>query len=168
MIVVINGALGVGKSETAWALLSRFDRAVMLDGDYLGAVRPFDIDDPARTQYLYKTIGQLIEWHQTNGYRNFVINYVFEAPAELARLLNELKPFDTRPHVVWLSCAEAEHMARIERRNHDDVDRERHRARELRTIMQNAASTGWLGDKFDTTALSATEVAEAIYRKMVR
>src|SRR5512133_2808986 len=43
MIVIINGPLGVGKTSISWALLERFERAVMLDGDYLGAVQPFEI-----------------------------------------------------------------------------------------------------------------------------
>ena len=38
MIIIINGSLGVGKTEISWELIERFDRAVMLDGDYLGAV----------------------------------------------------------------------------------------------------------------------------------
>jgi len=38
MIVIINGPCGIGKTSVAWALNARFDRAVMLDGDYIGAV----------------------------------------------------------------------------------------------------------------------------------
>jgi len=31
MIVIINGPLGIGKTSVSWALLKRFERAVMLD-----------------------------------------------------------------------------------------------------------------------------------------
>jgi 2-phosphoglycerate kinase len=40
MIIIISGPLGVGKTEVAYTLIEKFDRAVMLDGDYLGAVHP--------------------------------------------------------------------------------------------------------------------------------
>src|SRR3972149_1562590 len=59
MIVIINGALGVGKTETAWKLLEHFERAVMLDGDTIGAVQPFEIYDEQRIEYLYQTLRQL-------------------------------------------------------------------------------------------------------------
>src|SRR3974390_2861125 len=53
MIVILNGPLGVGKTEVAWKLIEKFERAVMLDGDYLGAVHPFEIRDEQRVAYLY-------------------------------------------------------------------------------------------------------------------
>jgi hypothetical protein len=37
VIVIINGQCGIGKASVAWELNARFDRAVMLDGDYIGA-----------------------------------------------------------------------------------------------------------------------------------
>jgi nucleoside-triphosphatase THEP1 len=80
MIIIINGPLGVGKTEVSGKLIEYFDKAVMLDGDYLGAVRPFDLHDPQRVEYLYQTIAHNVEWHVTHGYHNFVVNYVFEKP----------------------------------------------------------------------------------------
>lgn len=78
MIVILNGSVGVGKTSVSCALNESLDRSVMLDGDYLGAVRPFEIYDDARVAYLYKTVVHLLEFHQAHGYTNFVINYVLE------------------------------------------------------------------------------------------
>jgi hypothetical protein len=64
MIVIINGPLGIGKTETAWALLDLFDRAVMLDGDYVGAVRPFAIYDAQRLRDLFDTMHLLVDHYQ--------------------------------------------------------------------------------------------------------
>ena len=83
MIIIINGSLGVGKTETSWELTALFERAVMLDGDYIGAVHPFEIHNSQRVEYLYQTIRHLMIWHQQNGYDDFVINYVFERPKSL-------------------------------------------------------------------------------------
>ncbi len=83
MIIIINGSVGVGKSSTSWELAARFDQSFMLDGDYIGAVHPFEIYDLARINYLYQTLSHLIQFHQSHGYKNFVINYVFEEALQL-------------------------------------------------------------------------------------
>ena len=75
MIVIINGPCGIGKTSVAWELNAQFERAVMLDGDCIGAVRPFEIYDDARITYLYRTLHHLIAYHVEQGdYHNFVIN----------------------------------------------------------------------------------------------
>ena len=56
MIIILNGSLGVGKTTTAWILLGKFTRAIMLDGDYIVAVHPFNLYDEKRIDYLYKTM----------------------------------------------------------------------------------------------------------------
>ena len=43
MIVILNGSVGVGKTATSWKLHEKFDKSVMLDGDFIGAVHPFEI-----------------------------------------------------------------------------------------------------------------------------
>src|SRR6266496_4417017 len=42
MIIIINGPLGIGKTQASWALVRRFPRAVMLDVDYVAEFHPFD------------------------------------------------------------------------------------------------------------------------------
>jgi cytidylate kinase len=56
MIVILDGPLGVGKTEVAWKLVEKFERAIMLDGGYLGAVYPFEIHGEQRMVYPYDTI----------------------------------------------------------------------------------------------------------------
>jgi tRNA A37 N6-isopentenylltransferase MiaA len=86
MIVIINGPCGVGKTEVSWNLVERFPEGVMLDGDHIGAVHPFEIYDQQRIAYLYQTIRHLVAFHIEHGYTNFVVNYVFETPESLAEL----------------------------------------------------------------------------------
>jgi len=70
MIIFINGPLGVGKTEVAWKLIEKFDRAVMLDGDYLGAVHPFEIDGEGRVTYLDGTMCHVARFHADHGWRS--------------------------------------------------------------------------------------------------
>jgi broad-specificity NMP kinase len=120
VIVIINGPCGIGKTSVAWELNARFDRAVMLDGDYIGAVHPFEIYDEARVAYLFETIHHLIAFHIEQGsYHDFVINYVFETPEELAALRHLLSDLDDVIYAYRLVAS-------------DDVIEERIRKRELR------------------------------------
>lgn len=165
MIVIINGPLGIGKSETSWELLRLFERAIMLDGDYLGAVQPFEIYDPGRVEYLYQTLHHVIAWHGEHGYRHFVVNYVFETPESLARLRHLLADLDDEIYAFRLTCAENEIESRIRQRS-NDPDRlawELHRFRELAAIQDVSATRGDLGFVVDTTSLTAAQVARAIW-----
>jgi GrpB-like predicted nucleotidyltransferase (UPF0157 family)/predicted kinase len=168
MIIVINGPLGVGKTEVAWKLIEKFDQAVMLDGDYLGAVRPFDLHDPQRVTYLYDTICHVARFHTEHGYRNLVVNYVFEKPESLAQLRRALNDIDDVTYAFRLTCSAEEIDRRIRSRS-DDPDRlawELKRFRELQAIQDANARRGDLGFVIDTTRLSIEEVADAIWRNI--
>jgi GrpB-like predicted nucleotidyltransferase (UPF0157 family)/predicted kinase len=165
MIVIINGALGVGKTEVSWKLIEHFDQAIMLDGDYLGAVQPFEIYDDARVEYLYQTIRHIVAWHVEHGYHNFVVNYVFETPESLSQLRQMLSACDDVTYAFRLTCSEAEMERRLQSRS-SDADRlrwELNRFRELAAIQDENARRGDLGDVIDTTALTIDQAAEAIW-----
>lgn len=170
MIIIINGALGVGKTEVAWKLIEYFDRAILLDGDYLGAVYPFEIYDGQRVDYLYQTIHHLVAFHVEHGYRNFVINYVFETPESLARLRQLLAELDDVTYAFRLTCGDEEMERRIRSRS-DDADRlkwESKRFRELTAIQNRNAERGDLGYPIDTTSLTIDEAADAIWRSIMQ
>lgn len=166
MIIIINGPLGVGKTETSWNLLYRFDRGVMLDGDYLGAVWPFEIYDAQRVEYLYQTLRHNILFHTAHGYQNFIINYVFEQPETLARLRSLLDGLAGEILAFRLVCDETEHERRVRGRSTDgeQLAWELQRFRELQSIQTAAAARGDLGYVIDTTHLSLPEVGERIWK----
>ncbi len=167
MIIIINGPLGIGKTSLAWELNARLAPAVMLDGDYIGAVEPFEIYDEARIAYLYKTLAHLVTYHQREGgYRNFIINYVFETSKSLAELLALLRPLDDILHVFRLTCDEREMEHRIRQRGRDNYEEqlawELQRFRELLTIQEAAAQHGFLGVVVNTSTLDVAQAAAAI------
>lgn len=166
MIVIINGSLGVGKTETSWELMTRFDRAVMLDGDYIGAVHPFEIYDQDRVDYVYETLALLVNHHRCHGYENFVINYVFEQPFQLKKITSKLVGFDTDLHYFWLTCEEAEQATRIVERT-VDCEWELKRYIELNKIMKEADLNGNIGSEIITTNKTVAEVADEIYGRVV-
>jgi len=169
MIVIINGPLGIGKTSVSWALLERFERAGMLDGDYLGAVHPFDLHSPERVTYLYQTLHHLVAFHKAHGYPDLVINYVFETPESLAELRHGLSGLDDVIYAFRLMCDEAELARRIQARAaHEGLDKagldwELQRFRQLITIQEANALQGDLGFVINTTGHSPAAVAEAIW-----
>ena len=169
MIILINGPLGIGKTELSWTLLEYFERGVMLDGDFIGAVHPFEIYDPERIDYLYQTLRLLVAHHRAHGYLNFVINYVFEETQSLSRLRNMLAELDEVMYAFRLVCDPQEAERRIRQRgktNGLDAKRiswEVERARQLAAIQQAAALQGDLGYPLDTSHLSVQQTAQAIW-----
>ena len=164
MIIIINGSLGVGKTDTSWELVGLFKRAVMLDGDYIGAVHPFEIYNLQRVDYLYRTVGHLIRWHQQHGYNDFVVNYVFEKPESLAHLKRMLLELDDVVYTFRLTCAETEQEQRIRARGGNNLEWELKRFRELNAIQQAASARGDLGYPVDTTGQDAAQVAQGIWQ----
>ena len=168
MIVIINGSLGVGKTSVAEQLHWKFDKSVHLDGDAIGDVHPFEIYDQRRIYHLYRTLALLVGFHQKHDYHNFVINYVFESADSLQALLDLLHPLDPAIHVYWLTCDEMEQAKRIQGRKRDGLDWELGRFVELQRIQSKAAEAGFIGIRVDTTGLRVEEVAERIWRELLR
>ena len=168
MIVIINGPCGIGKTSVAWELNARFERAVMLDGDYIGAVQPFEIYDDARVVYLSQTLRHLISFHIEQGrYHDFVINYVFETPGQLANLRRLLADLDDVIYAYRLVASDGAIEARIRKREQEsDADLRWHlgRYKELVAIQEEAAKRGDVGFVIDTTGHTAEQVADAIWR----
>ncbi|MEA3396462.1 MAG: hypothetical protein U9R05_03270 [Chloroflexota bacterium] len=166
MILIINGPCGIGKTTVAWELVHRFDRAVMLEGDSIGAVHPFEIYDDSRVEHLYQTLRRLIAFHIERGnYHNFVIDYVFERPESLARLKSLLADFDDHIHAFRLLVAPMELEQRICERGEDPAWHLR-RAKELVAIQTRAARRGDVGAPVDTTGLSVAQAADVIWQKV--
>jgi GrpB-like predicted nucleotidyltransferase (UPF0157 family)/predicted kinase len=163
MIVIINGPLGIGKTEVSWGLVELFDQGVMLDGDYIGAVHPFEIYDDARIAYLYQTIHHLVAFHLKNGYSNFVINYVFETPESLAQLRGMLSELDDVTYAFRLSASEKEIEQRVRARENHSRNWELERFRKLSAIMESGADRGDMGFEVVTNGMTAGEVAKMIW-----
>jgi GrpB-like predicted nucleotidyltransferase (UPF0157 family)/predicted kinase len=170
MIVIINGPCGIGKTSVAWKLTGRFERAVMLDGDYIGAVHPFEIYDDTRVAYLYQTIKHLVAYHvECGGYHDFVVNYVFESPESLAALRHLLAELDAEIYAFRLVASDEVIEARIRTREQEsDADLRWHlkRYKELVAIQEQAARQGDMGFVVDTTNLTAAQVADIIWQNL--
>jgi broad-specificity NMP kinase len=162
MILIINGPLGIGKSETSWALLYRFPKAVMLDMDHIAAFHPFDFYNQEHLDYSYATLRTLLEHHIRHGYSDFVLNWVIESAEQMTRLKQAVAQHNLPIHIFRLCCDPEEIARRIQKRNRPDIEWELNRARELVAILDEAARAGDIGTVVDTTSLTPEETADLI------
>lgn len=166
MIVIINGPLGIGKTQTSWMLAEHFQRAVMLDGDYIAAFQPFDYYNQEHLAYAHSTFRVLIAHHYAHGIQCFVINWVFETSQQLAQLKQELATLELPIHIFRLRCDPEVIAQRIRRRNLPNLEFELRRSRELVDILEKAAACGDLGIAIDTTHLTVDQVVAQICREI--
>jgi broad-specificity NMP kinase len=163
MIIIVNGPLGVGKTETSWHLVEKFNPGVLLDGDYVSAIHPFDYANETQIDYAYETFGVLVAHHRSHGIENAVLNWVFETPDQLTRLMHHLEGLNAPILPYRLVCSVDEIERRIRKRGLPQVEREIRRARELVPILDGSAATGDLGHVVDTTTLTSVAVADMIW-----
>lgn len=164
MIVILNGPLGVGKTETAWKLLEYFERAAILDCDYVGGnVSSFDYHNPASVRAATGSLVALAEHQKSaSGVGDFVVSGVFENPEQLSFARSVLSQV-SEPVVTYLLLAESGILERrVRNRMNGDVEREVARALELSGILTSAK--GDLGKPFDTSQLELDTVAEMLWR----
>ena len=168
MIIIINGSVGVGKTTTAWKMISKFDKAVMLDGDFIGAVHPFEIYDKNRIDYLYQTLLHLIKFHQKHHYQHFVINYVFESHQSLEKLTKYLKETNLPIYVFWLTASDKIQRQRIKSRGmpKDEEKWSLNRFKQLNKIQKEASHKGFIGEKINTDNLSPEKVVDEVWERI--
>lgn len=162
MIIIINGSLGVGKTSISEELLWKYEKTVMLDGDALGNVNPFDIYDQNRIQHLYKTIELLVKFHNDAGFDNIIINYVFESSESLRQLIELLTPVDRNIFSFWITCEEEIQRNRIIKRNRDNIEWELKRFSELQRIQRIASQKGFIGNEINSSNISVNEIGNTI------
>jgi broad-specificity NMP kinase len=166
VIIIINGPLGIGKTQTSWALVRRFPRAVMLDADYVAEFHPFDYYNDEHLAYAHATLRVLAGHHHSHGFEHFVINWIFESPFQLERLRGLLADLGLPIYAFRLVCAPKEIERRVRRRNLPDLEYELRRSRELIQILDAAALTGDIGTPLDTTNLTPDQAADAILHQI--
>lgn len=166
MIVIVNGPLGIGKTSVSWLLLERFPRAVLLEGDYIAAIQPFDYYNQTDLDYAYRTFGLLAAHHVAHGISNIVCNWVWESAEQLARVRRELGVVALPICTYRLWCAPDVIAERVRRRNLPNLDWELQRSRELVGILDRAAFAGDMGIPIDTTTLTPDQTAQAIWNDL--
>lgn len=158
MIIIINGAPGVGKSKTAELLHEQTQNSAWVDGDWLLRVNPLTGSDKERF-LRYELIGTLAERYKKHGYETIVISFVYMGPNALAKQLEYLEKVDT----VKVFSIVVNKEALTHRHTNDTYPREKlESSLEINEKIRNLEGT----EIIDTSDLSLKEVVEVIKKKL--
>jgi hypothetical protein len=167
MIILLNGAIGVGKTTTALDLVHKISGLSVIDGELLAPIRPFDPNSSEMFDYACTTLQILLDHHSRHGFDHFVVSWILETPEKMQRFHDTI-PVNLRSSVqsFLLLCEIGELIGRIKTRNRPDVAHEIRRGRELFAVLQAAANGGNLGYPIDTTSIESESVAKLIYERL--
>ena len=93
MIVIINGAPGSGKSQTAKILFEQTGNSAWIEGDHLLATNPHDHGEQRHLRY--KNIAALAKNYHDGGFKNIFISFVYGRTEDLSEQHNLLRGIDT-------------------------------------------------------------------------
>ena len=165
-IAIINGTLGVGKTETSWEIMDLIQPAALIDIDYLYAFKPKDYANAAQQTHVYEAVDLLINHHQKLNIQRFIINGVFETPVDLSRLWTLLNHTTRKINAYRLICEQDVIQQRIKNRNEPHWQTHIGRSKQLANIQTASAKTGNIGENINTTILTLNEAAKMIIKDM--
>jgi hypothetical protein len=167
LIIILNGPLGVGKTETAWKLIECFDQAAILDCDYVGGnVSTFDFRNPDSFRRAIESLVVLARHQQSAmGITDFVVSGVFEKSEQLSFAKLMLSKI-SEPVIAYLLLAKPDALERrVRKRMNGDMEREIARANELSNILYTSSND--LGKPFDTSSLTVDEAADQLWNDIL-
>ncbi len=105
-LIVVNGTMGVGKTETCKALLKRLDKAVWLDGDWCWMMDPWVVTDETK-QLVEGNIHHLLRSFLTAScFDHVIFNWVIHQEEIFDIVLGGLQGLDFDLYKISLVCSE--------------------------------------------------------------
>lgn len=155
-ILAIAGAMGVGKSAAAGALMEQLRRTVWLDGDWCWQQgRDWHFDEGTKAMALDNICHLLRNFARNENFDRVVFSWVLHLPETWRALENELADLPVVWRPVVLTCGEAELRRRILCRGGSEED-------VRRALDRDAVCRRLPLPQLDTTALSVEQVAGKI------
>lgn len=159
MIIILNGPCGVGKSSVAKLISEQLEHPIYIKGDdVLNMVVNSEIilENILLTE---RNVVSLVKNFAQSGYKNYVIDFVYEEQYCLKRFVTELKKFIRDVFVIRLFCDLEENVRRDSERSSEDICG-KERVIELNQVFSNVGDQ--LGHAIDNSALSPIRTVELI------
>lgn len=158
MILIINGAPGVGKSKTAESLNLKISQSAWIDGDWLLAINPWTGVDQER-QLRYQQIAVVAKNYHDFGLTTIIISFVYPGQNGLAEQISLLEKID-QVKVVSL-VVDPEILTH--RHSTDPRDREKlENALDLNEKIKQLPDTEFI----DNSEMTLEQTAEAVLQKI--
>jgi|GEM_PF-2199953 len=168
MVIVLTGPTGVGKTDTAWALLPLFRELVFLDADWFASRIPFSWANESDVQAVYLQLGLNISFQADQGKTFFVITIPFEMAVCYHKYAFHLSQKNFPLHGFRLRCS----LAVLEKRiiGRDRVAWQKQQELEIMQTQQQNFDRLFPDDivfkRIDTSCLTEEQVAQIIFDKL--
>ena len=104
-LILISGAMGVGKSTACTALLKLLPEAVMLDGDWCWQMDPFRVTEQRKEMVIGNITHLLGSFLADGGYENIIFCWVMDHQEIIDRILERLDIRGTEVYSFSLICS---------------------------------------------------------------
>lgn len=108
-LLILNGAMGVGKTAVCRALMPLVEPCVFLDGDWCWDMRPFVVNDETKAMVTGNIRHMLGSFLRCSAYENVLFCWVLHHQEMIDELLAGLREdgLDFTPYVITLTATEA-------------------------------------------------------------
>lgn len=158
-LVIINGAMGVGKTTVCQELRQRLQNSVWLDGDWCWMMNPWDFNDENKAMVM-DNISYLLNNFLGNSSFDYVIfSWVIHTNDILQDIITRLNQTNFELYSITLMCSEKELAKRIvqDQRSRRSIDNSLDRLK-----AYDAMNT----TKIDTSNMSVDEVVSDIFNRL--
>lgn len=158
-LILVGGAMGVGKSAVCRELLRQLTPGVWLDGDWCWNMNPFVVSEENKRMVLSNITHLLRAYLNNSSYRYVLFCWVMDQPLLFEAVLGPLRDIPFTLHSFSLVCTEQALRERLERDVRDGIREAGVIPRSLRRLPAYAALPTC---KLDVTSLTPYEAACAI------
>ena len=160
-LIIINGTMGVGKTETSRELNKKLNDSVWLDGDWCWMMNPFTVNEENKNMVI-KNITYLLRNFLTNSSFKYVIfNWVMHYEEIFNLVLEPLMDLKFEVIKVTLICSEETLKKRIV----NDVKLNLRDGKELSTSLERLELYKNMNTvKIDTSNISINETVDEIIK----
>lgn len=120
-LVIINGVMGVGKTEICRELYKEFENSVWLDGDWCWMMHPWDFSEENRKMAMGNIQYLLRNFLQNSTLRYVFFSWVMHKEETIEEILSSLKDIAFKLYEITLTCSEEELRKRMIKENRDEA-----------------------------------------------
>lgn len=113
-LIMINGTMGVGKSEVSRQLLKIMTPGVWLDGDWCWNMNPFVVSDENKEMVMDNISYLLRSFLQNTGYEYIIFCWVIHQEDILDQVLSRLKEMEFSLYKISLICSQEALISRLQ------------------------------------------------------
>jgi len=150
-LVMINGTMGVGKTETSIALQNLLSNTVFLDGDWCWNMVPFVVNDETKSMVINNITYLLNNFIHCAAYENIIFCWVMHKQSIIDEIKSKLDLENCKLHIFSLECDEKSLIQRIS----EDVNR----GKRTSDVIERSLSRINLYDNLETIKINVSEIS---------